>query len=190
MTKTSVEGEVARGDRVVLRSKRVADAEADYAWRKDPELASYDASKPISTAFEDYLALYEDDLAHPTPFRRSFAVEDSEGRHIGNVMVYNIDVLKGEAEVGVTIGERLYWSRGFGTDTLKALVGYVFTETTLTRLYLKTLDWNLRAQRCFQRAGFVQYNTSRRSNGTFILMELRRSDWEVRESDDIPTRQV
>jgi len=190
MTKTSVEGEVARGDRVVLRSKRVADAEADYAWRKDPELASYDASKPISTAFEDYLALYEDDLAHPTPFRRSFAVEDSEGRHIGNVMVYNIDVLKGEAEVGVTIGERLYWSRGFGTDTLKALVGYVFTETTLTRLYLKTLDWNLRAQRCFQRAGFVQYDTSRRSNGTFILMELRRSDWEVRENDDVRTRQV
>ncbi len=177
MTKTDVEGEVARGEKIVLRQKRLSDAEAEYAWRKDPELASYDAAKPITTAWEDFLALYEDDLSHPTPFRTSFAVDDIEGRHIGNVMLYSIDLLKGEAEIGITIGERLYWSRGYGTDTLKALVRYVFANTNMTRLYLKTLDWNLRAQTSFRKAGFVQYNTSRRSNGSFILMELRRGDW-------------
>lgn len=173
MTKISVEGEVARGEKVVLRQKRLSDAEAEYAWRKDPDLALYDAAKPISTAYEDFLALYEDDLAHPTPFRRSYAV-DLEGRHIGNVMIYNIDLLKGEAEIGITIGERRYWSRGYGTDALKALVAHIFATTSLTRLYLKTLDWNIRAQRSFQKAGFVRYSTSRRSNGTFILMEVRR----------------
>lgn len=178
MTKTSVEGEVARGEMVVLRNKRRQDAEADYAWRKDAELASYDAAKPITTAFEDYVAFYEDDLAEPTPFRRSFAIEDMDGRHIGNVMFYNIDVLKGEAETGITIGDRRYWSRGYGGDALKTLIAYIFTNTRVTRLYLKTLDWNRRAQRCFQKSGFAQYNTSRRSNGTFILMELRRSDSE------------
>jgi ribosomal-protein-alanine N-acetyltransferase len=183
MTKTDVEGKVARGEKIVLRQKRLSDAEAEYAWRKDPELASYDAAKPIATAWEDFLALYKDDLDHPTPFRTSFAVDDPEGRHIGNVMLYSIDLLKGEAEIGITIGERLYWSRGYGTDTLKALVRYVFTNTNLTRLYLKTLDWNLRAQKSFRKAGFVQYNTSRRSNGSFILMELRRRDWEAQEPE-------
>ena len=77
-----------------------------------------------------------------------------DGRHIGNVMFYNIDVLKGEAEVGITIGDRRYWSHGYGTDALKTLDRYIFTNTKLTRLYLKTLDWNLRAQHCFQKAGF------------------------------------
>jgi ribosomal-protein-alanine N-acetyltransferase len=144
-------------------------------------LASYDAAKPITTAYEDFLALYEDDLEHPTPFRRAFAVDDFEGRHIGNVMVYNIDLLKGEAEIGITIGERLYWSRGYGADALQALVNYIFTNMTLTRIYLKTLDWNVRAQKSFQKAGFRQYSTSRRSNGSFILMELRRKDWETGE---------
>ncbi len=182
MTKTSVEGEVARGDKVVLRVKRRADAEADYAWRKDAELATYDAARPIATPFEDYVALYDDDLAQPTPFRRTFAVEDLEGRHIGNVMFYNIDVLKGEAEIGITIGDRRYWSRGYGTDTLRTLVRYVFMNTKLTRLYLKTLDWNLRAQHSFQKAGFQQYNVSHRSNGTFTMMELRRSAWEAQPS--------
>jgi len=184
MTKTYVEGEIARGEKTVLRSKRREDAEADYYWRKDPEMASFDAAKPISTTLEDFLALYNDDLAHPTPFRRTYAVDDVEGHHIGNVMFYNIDVLKGEAEIGITIGDRRYWSRGYGADALRALVRYIFTSTALTRLYLKTLDWNIRAQRSFKNAGFAQYNTSRRSNGTFILMEMRRNDWETNEGND------
>jgi ribosomal-protein-alanine N-acetyltransferase len=188
MTRTEVEGEVARGDKVVLRNKRLEDAEAEYAWRKDPEMASYDAVKPISTTFEDFLALYEDDLNHPTPFRRSFAVDDMAGRHIGNVMFYNIDLLKREAEVGITIGDRDYWNRGYGADALVAFLGYIFTNTALTRLYLKTLDWNVRAQHSFKKAGFAQYGTSRRSNGVFILMEMHRSDWEARGHDhaDLP----
>ena len=190
MTKTYVEGEVARGEKTILRHKRREDAEADYAWRKDPEMASYDAAKPISTSLEDYLALYEDDLAHPTPFRRTLAVDDTEGRHIGNVMYYNIDVLKGEAEIGITIGDRRYWSRGYGADALRALVRYIFARTALTRLYLKTLDWNIRAQHSFAKAGFVQYNTSRRTNGTFILMELRRDDRGAHEGSDAHPQQM
>jgi len=190
MTKTDVEGEIARGDKVVLRGKRREDAEADYSWRKDPELASCDAAKPISTTLEDFLALYEDDLSHPTPFRRTFAVDDMEGRHIGNVMLYNIDLLKREAEIGITIGDRGYWNRGYGADALGALVEYIFTDTALTRVYLKTLDWNVRAQRSFNKAGFVQYGTSRRSNGIFILMEMHRSDWEARERGDVRDQQL
>ncbi|HUS82883.1 MAG TPA: GNAT family N-acetyltransferase [Dehalococcoidia bacterium] len=190
MTKTDIEGEIAHGDRVVLRSKRREDAEADYSWRKDPELVPYDAVKPISATFGDFLALYEDDLNHPTPFRRTFALDDMEGRHIGNVMFYNIDLLKREAEIGITIGDRDYWNRGYGADALRALVRYIFTDTALTRIYLKTLDWNVRAQYSFKKAGFVQYGTSRRSNGTFILMEMRRNDWEARERGDVGLRQM
>jgi len=174
MMRTGVEGEVIRGENVVLRVKRLEDAESDYAWRKDPELATYDAARPITTPFEDYVALYQDDLERPSPFRRSFAVEDMEGNHIGNVMFYNIDVVRGEVEVGITIGDRRYWGRGYGSDALAALTRYLFANTSITRLYLKTLDWNARAQRSFQKAGFSQYSTSRRSNGTFILMELRK----------------
>lgn len=174
--RTLVEGEVARGEKTVLRAKRPDDALADYEWRKDAEMAAFDAASPIKTTFEDYVALYEDDLANPNAFRRTFAVEDDIGRHIGNVMFYNIDLLKKEAEIGITIGTREYWGHGYGTDALKALIRYLFAQTTLTRLYLKTLDWNHRAQRSFEKAGFVRYGVSKRSSGTFILMELRK-EW-------------
>jgi RimJ/RimL family protein N-acetyltransferase len=98
-------------------------------------------------------------------------------------MYYNIDRLKGEAEVGITIGDRRYWGRGYGTDALETLIRYLFANTDLNRLRLKTLDWNHRAQRAFEKAGFVPCGKSRRSDGSFILMELRR-EWVAPEEGD------
>lgn len=180
-----VEGEVARGVRVVLREKRPSDAASDYAWRSDPEMARFDAARPFRASFHDYRALYEDELVYVSPFRRSLAIEDHAGRHIGNVMYYNIDLALGEAELGITIGVREYWGQGYGTDAVSALVRHVFTGTPIRRLFLKTLDWNERARRCFEKTGFVAYATMRRGDHNFILMEVRR-EWVVAGSQGPP----
>src|SRR4030042_5519072 len=127
MTST-VEGEVIRGQRVVLREKRPSDAEDDYAWRSDPELARFDAARPFSASFEDYEALYEDELAYPSPFRHTLAIEDDSGRHIGNVMYYNIDHSHREAELGITIAVREYWGNGYGGGAVRQLVLHLFTK--------------------------------------------------------------
>jgi hypothetical protein len=37
-----------RGARVILRDKKVEDAEQDYIWRCDPELAELDAAYPLT----------------------------------------------------------------------------------------------------------------------------------------------
>ena len=52
----------------------------------------------------------------------------------------------------------------------------MFEALNLERIYLKTLDWNHRAQRCFEKAGFKRYGTSRRGDYDFILMEVFRKD--------------
>ena len=79
------------------------------------------------------MALYRDELTYPSPYRRSLAIEDINGLHIGNAMYYNIDTVRREAEIGITIGEREYWSRGYGTDAVKTLVsGAVLAKAVLT----------------------------------------------------------
>jgi ribosomal-protein-alanine N-acetyltransferase len=171
-----VKGEVVRGAKVVLREKRPSDAADDHAWRSDPELARFDAARPFSASLDDFRALYEEELAYPSPSRRTLAIEDHAARHIGNVMYYNIDYAHGEAELGITIGVREYWGQGYGTDAVRALVRHLFTKTALRRVYLKTLDWNERARRCFEKAGFVVYGATRRGGHDFTLMELRR-EW-------------
>ena len=139
-----IEDEVARGSSIILRRKRADDADADYRWRRDPELARYDAAAPLRIPFTDFAVSYQEDLRYPSPFRRVFAIEALNGDHIGNVMYYNIDERRGEAELGITIGDRRYWSAGFGRDAVRTFVRYIFAVTTLNRIYLNTLDWNVR----------------------------------------------
>ena len=174
---TAVAGELARGTQIVLREKTLADAEQDYEWRRDTELATFDAARPYNGSLKDYTAIFGDELRYPSPYRKTIAVEDQEGRHIGNVMYYNADFHRREVEIGVTIGLREYWGRGFGTDLLRTFVGYLFDSLSLDRVYLKTLDWNLRAQRCFEKAGFKRYGNSRRGEYNFILMDVRRGEF-------------
>jgi RimJ/RimL family protein N-acetyltransferase len=168
---TTVEGEVARGDLVVLREKRLADAPEDFGWRTDPELARFDAARPFAATYDDYVALFRDELSYPSPYRRTLAIEDGDGRHIGNAMYYNIDAIRREAEIGITIGERGCWGQGYGADAVRTLVKHIFRVTGFRRVYLKTLDWNVRAQRAFESAGFRACGRSRRGGNSFVVME-------------------
>jgi len=176
VTIPAVEGEVVRGRRVILREKRLSDAAQDYAWRSDPELARFDAANPFSASFGDYLSLLREELEYANPFRRSLSILDLEGRHIGNVMYYNIDLGRREAELGITIGDRSLWGQGYGSDAMEVFLRHLFERVGLRRVYLKTLDWNERARRCFERVGFVAHGAMRRGLHNFILMEARR-EW-------------
>lgn len=172
MTSTSVQV-IATGDLVRLREKRVEDAENDYGWRRDSELAGYDAAKPLTMSFATFAATIAEELGYPQVHRRSFAIEELAGsRHIGNVMYYGYDPRQGEAELGITIGDRDFWSRGYGTDAVRTLLDYLFADLGLGRVYLHTLAWNYRAQRCFEHAGFQQVRQVNRGGHEFILMDI------------------
>lgn len=172
---TAVHEEVLIGGALVrLRQKRVSDAPADYRWRSDPEMAAFDAAGPLRASYQDYLVLYKEELRYPGPYRHMFAIETLEARHIGNVMYYNIDERRGEAELGITIGERDFWSRGYGREAIKLFIELIFSTTALKRIYLNTLEWNTRAQRAFKAAGFSPCGRRRREGNAFITMEVLR----------------
>jgi RimJ/RimL family protein N-acetyltransferase len=79
-----------------------------------------------------------------------------------------------EAEVGILIGDPAYWDSGYGTDAVRALVDHVFRKEGLKKVYLHTLVWNTRAQKCFHKCGFVECKRVMRSGYDFILMEMKR----------------
>ena len=54
------------GDLTVLRSKIMDDAEADYSWRVDPELAGLDATRPVTLTFIEYMRYHRDDINYPS----------------------------------------------------------------------------------------------------------------------------
>ena len=77
------------------------------------------------------------------------------------------------------IGDRDYWDKGYGEDTVATLVDYIFRETGLKRVYLKTLESNSRAQKCFQKCGFVWCGRLLNDEFNFVLMETFRKQWQA-----------
>ena len=173
---------IITGNKVVLREKRLSDALNDYTWQTDPELSQLDASLPVAVDFPQYLSYYATELHYPASPRCRLAVETLDGKHIGNCVYYNINDPKGEAELGIMIGDRNYWDKGYGADAVTTLVSYIFRQTNLKRIYLKTLDSNSRAQKCFKKCGFTPYGHLVRDGFSFTLMEINRKQWQEQQT--------
>jgi RimJ/RimL family protein N-acetyltransferase len=172
--------EMIFGNKIRLRDKKLADAWNDYSWESDPELTQLDAARTLNVPFDQYLLQYADELRFPFLNSCRFAIETLDGKHIGNCTCYEINPRKAEAQVGIMIGDKNYWNKGYGADVLDTLVGYIYDTSSFNRLYLKTLEWNKRAQKCFAKCGFTFCGTLKRDGYKFLLMELKREDWEKR----------
>ena len=177
-----------RGAKIILRDKRPEDAEKDYRWRSDPEIARLDAALPLTMSFDRYLKLFEDQLRYPTPGSHHFGADTLDGTFIGNCMYYDLDSVNMEAELGIVIGDRDYWSNSYGYDAVTTLLEYMFEVRKLKRVYLHTLDWNERAQRCFSKSGFQPVRRVRRMAQDFILMEVLRDDWFASSEERLAAR--
>jgi ribosomal-protein-alanine N-acetyltransferase len=131
-----IETDLLKGQKVVIRPKRISDASNDYLWRRDEELTRLDASQILRIPFSAFLLDYHDEMRHESSRRRRFAIDTLDGQHIGNCMIYNIDIRKKEAELGIMIGDRDYWDNGYGVDAVNTLVDYAFKTLTIDRIYL------------------------------------------------------
>ena len=163
--------------KVMLRPKRLEDAWDDYTWRVDSRLATLDAAVPLRQSFEQFLRHYKDELHRPSPWSQRYSITTLDEKHIGNCMSYDINVSFGEAELGIMIGDRNYWNQSYGYDSMIALVDHMFTSTSLRRLYVRTLEWNKRARRCFEKCGFTLRSIENRGSKSFALMEIFRDQW-------------
>jgi RimJ/RimL family protein N-acetyltransferase len=173
-----------KGDKVTLRRKRLEDAWNDYRWKKDAKLAHLDAAVPLNMPYSLYLANYSEEIRYAALAEHRYAIETLDGKHIGNCSCYNIDYARAEAELGILIGDRDYWDKGYGGDAVTALVSFVFRRNNLNRIYLHTLEENARAQKCFEKCGFVARGRVVRGIHRFLLMDIKKADVAPRDEGD------
>ena len=93
------------------------------------------------------------------------------------------------ATLGIVIGEKEYWGKGYGTEAVKTMLRYAFHELGLNRVELETYSFNPRAQRCYERAGFRREGVRRGAlyrDGKFhdiIIMGILREEFLEGEDD-------
>jgi len=78
----------------------------------------------------------------------------AEDKLIGELGLDVVNWSGRDAFVGLGIGETDYWSKGYGTDVMNVLLRFAFTEVNLRRVTLTVFEYNPRAIRSYEKAGF------------------------------------
>jgi len=87
----------------------------------------------------------------------------ADDRAVGNAGLFDLDLVNGTAGLGIMVGRAEDRGRGFGTDALRALVGFGFDQLRLERIWLDVYATNAGARRIYERVGFVHEGTLRRA---------------------------
>ncbi|UQX88296.1 GNAT family N-acetyltransferase [Jatrophihabitans telluris] len=172
------------GDRVTLRAMSSADYPRMTEFKNDVEvelLSGGAAPRPRSLAM---LSEFFDELVKE---KDSFGfVIEADGTCIGDIGLFHLDRLSATAEVGIGIGDKDYWGKGYGREAMRLIVEYGFRMQNLRKIWLETHATNERALRCYQAVGFVEEGLQRShvySGGEYVdlvLMGLLRTDWDRR----------
>tara|TARA_B110001454_G_scaffold43130_1_gene42231 strand:- start:76 stop:702 length:627 start_codon:yes stop_codon:yes gene_type:complete len=165
------------GEKTIIRPKSKKDIINDFKWRTDHELSDLDATLPINLSYEQFERISINDLAKSSPWSEKFSIDNLEKDHIGNCMFYDINRWDKSCEFGIMIGDKKYWSSGYGADATKNLIYYIFTETDITNIYLHTLIKNIRAQKSFKRAGFIKSERINKGKYEFFKMTTSKDYW-------------
>lgn len=142
------------GEKVSLRALEMTDLDNCLSWLNDREVMQYLAAGtwPVSRKAE------EEWLARQATSRdssdRVLAIETKDGTYLGNIGLHKIDLAAGTAELGIVIGRKDYWGKGYGTDAARTLLSHAFWNLRLRKVTLAVHGSNLRAQKSYAKLGF------------------------------------
>ncbi len=145
------------GKLVRLRPVEASDLDDWCVWFNDREVTRFlggSARYPTSRAAEE--EWFATAKLQTSPPEVSLQIDTLDGRHIGGVGLHGVSLENRDASLGITIGDKDYWSHGYGTDAILTLLRFAFDEINLNRVWLTVHEDNLRGIGCYRKCGFVE----------------------------------
>jgi RimJ/RimL family protein N-acetyltransferase len=143
-------------------------------WQRDSEFNRLADNEPRGMASEKKIKEWTEKQIEQgfKPERYPFSIRTvTDDKLIGFVGLW-LNLIHSEAWVGIGIGEREYWGKGYGTDAMKLVVQYAFMELGLQRVSLGLHEYNARALKSYEKVGFRLEGRTRQD----VLREGRRTD--------------
>lgn len=142
------------GKALRLQEIRPADVSGEYvAWLNDPEVVAFTESRFQRHTLESVAAFVDGFQDNSTDWLLAICLKDS-GRHIGNIRLGPIDVHHYRAPLGILIGDKGQWGRGYGSESLGLAVKLGFEVMGLHRLTAGVHSLNQGSLKAFQNNGF------------------------------------
>jgi RimJ/RimL family protein N-acetyltransferase len=170
---------ILKGKKTILRPVRLSDALRFVKWLSDSEVNKFTTGKKITLK-------QEKDWIKSLPNKKTekiFAIDTYDKRHIGSTGLH-LKPQNKNASFGIFIGDKNYWSSGYGTDAMGTIINYGFKKLKLHKISLDVYAYNPRAINLYLDLGFKLAGIKKEDkyyNKKFYdtyNMELLSKDWK------------
>jgi RimJ/RimL family protein N-acetyltransferase len=177
--------ELLRGSKVRLAALSKDDAPRMARWYGD---VGYLRLQETNAALPKSVAQIESELEHlgGSADTIAFGIRTRDNNElIGTLGFYEIEWSNQAAWLGMGIGDREAWGKGYGTEALRLALQYAFDELNLHRLTLTVIAYNERAIALYEKAGFRREGVFREfgqrdgKRYDMYLYGLLRPEWEA-----------
>ncbi len=176
-----------RSDKVILRAIERDDLKRQWQFNNDVEVElSGGGDPPMPQSLARLEAEFDGQTREGGRNGGSFAIE-ADGKYIGQCAVFTSDKLVGATaqvyELGITIGDKDYWGKGYGRDAVRLLLDYAFRLRNAHKVWLRVNSTNERAIHAYRACGFVEEGRLRQhvwGDGAYldlVYMGVLRDDW-------------
>jgi len=114
-----------------------------------------------------------------------FSIVDlSTDEVVGRCLLFSINQVDRHAMLGIVIGEKEYWGKGYGQEAIRLLLDYGFNLLNLHNIMLGTYAFNQRAIACYQKVGFKEIGRRRQARiiggkkFDVVLMDMLASEFD------------
>ena len=107
----------------------------------------------------------------------------ADDKLIGELVLDIVNWPGRDAFVGLGIGERDNWGKGYGTEMMQLLLQFAFLEVNLRRVTLVVFEYNPRAIRSYEKSGFRhegrirQFLNKEGRRWDMLFMGILREEW-------------
>lgn len=157
-------------------------SESYVRWLNDPEVIKYSEQrhrKHTLNSCREYMLSFID-----TPHLFwAIVCKDEKLGHIGNINAY-VDLKNRVADIGIIIGERTVWGKGYGLEAWRAVCDYMLRDTNTRKVAAGTLANNIGMIKIMERTG-MEADGIRRKHYLFedkevdIVFYARYKDSEI-----------
>lgn len=144
---------IIKTERLLLRKILPDDAEEVFEWMGDPEVCKYERWEPHSCSAYSRGYIMEVFDGYKSDRLYQWGIE-LDGRLIGSVSVVGIDDYDQKAILGYCLAQK-YWSNGYTTEAVKAVLGYMFKEVGINRIEASHSVNNMASGRVMEKAGML-----------------------------------
>ncbi|HEY1041463.1 MAG TPA: GNAT family protein [Candidatus Paceibacterota bacterium] len=144
-----------RSEKVMLRPFKKSDIELWDVWDRDTQVQEY-MPEPQNVLTCEEQGEYFNECESRTDEVHAAIVNADTQTCIGTIAVTDINEHHGVGELGMVIGDKNVWNKGYGNEALGLFIEYIKTHTKVRRISAECEEDNIGMQKVLEKNQFMK----------------------------------